>query len=156
MAGRAGRRRAAPWSSQWEYAVAIIKHLVKGEIRIICIDEVRLVDGAALEQCYKEITEVLDKTEESCVLLHFGRVTFMSSAALGMLIRVHKRCKEYKVALKLCNIAPDIRQVFKITGMDRVFDIYADASLAVEAFQKSGLMSFRRTAPKSYEVREGR
>ena len=134
--------------------MAIIKHLVKGEIRIISIDEVRLVDEAALQQCYREIVEVLDKTEESCVVLHFGRVTFMSSAALGMLIRVTKRCKQYKIALKLCSITPDIRQVFKITGLDKIFDIQEDVAQAVQAFKKSGQLSFRKKAPKSYEVRE--
>ena len=136
--------------------MAIIKHAVKGEIHIISIDEVRLVDGAALDQCYREIVEVLDKTDESCVLLHFGRVTFMSSAALGMLIRLTKRCKEYKIALKLCDIAPDIRQVFKITGLEKIFDIRKDVAQAMEAFKKSDRLSFRKKAPKSYEVREDR
>ena len=104
--------------------MALIKHEVKGDVRVIAIDAVRFVDEAAIEQCKREIVELLDKTEESNVLLHFGRVTFMSSAALGMLIRVHKKCKEYNIALKLCNISPDIRQVFKITSMDKIFDIH--------------------------------
>ena len=134
--------------------MTIIKHVVKGEIRIISIDEVRLVDEVALAQCYREIADVLDKTEESCVLLHFGRVTFMSSTALGMLIRVTKKCKEYKTALKLCNIAPNIREVFKITGLEKIFDIHEDVTQAMDAFKKSGRLSFREKAPKRYEVRE--
>ena len=136
--------------------MTIIKHVVKNEIRIISIDEVRLVDEVALAQCYREIADVLDKTEESCVLLHFGRVTFMSSTALGMLIRVTKKCKEYKIALKLCNIAPDIRQVFKITGLEKVFEIHEDVTQAMDAFQKSGRLFFRKKAPKSYKVRDDR
>ena len=129
--------------------MAIIKHVVKGEIRVISIDAVRLIDGADLDQCYREIVDVLDKTEESFAVLHFGPVTFMSSAALGMLIRVTKKCKEYKIALKLCNIAPDIRQVFKITGLEKVFDIHEDVAQAVKAFEKSGRLFFRKKAPKS-------
>ena len=92
-----------------------IRHEPKGEIRVIIIDEARLLEGAAIDQCYREIEEVLGKTEESYALLHFGRVTFMSSAALGMLIRVSKKCKEYKIMLKLCSISPEIRQVFKLS-----------------------------------------
>jgi anti-anti-sigma factor len=134
--------------------VAIIKHVVKDDVRIISIDEVRLVDGAALDQCHREIVEVLGKTEEGCAVLHFGRVSFMSSAALGMLIRLTKKCKEYKIALRLCNIAPDIRQVFKITGLEKVFDIHPDVAQAIEAFKKSGQLSLRSKGPKTYEVRE--
>ena len=136
--------------------MAMIKHVVKGEIRIISIDEVQLVAEVALAQCHREIVDVLDKTEESCALLHFGRVTFMSSSALGMLIRVNKKCKEYKIALKLCNIASDIRPVFKITGLAKVFDIHEDVTQAIDAFKKSGQLFYRKKAPKSYEVQEDR
>jgi anti-anti-sigma factor len=132
--------------------MAVIKHETKDDVRLIVIETVRLVDEAAIEQCKREIVEVLDKTEESNVLLHFGRVTFMSSAALGMLIRVHKKCKEYNVALKLCNISPDIRQVFKITSMDKIFEIFDDAAGAMDSFRKSGQSLFRKKKPSSYEV----
>ena len=132
--------------------MASIKSEVKGEIRVIFVDVARFVDGAVIEQCYREIVELLEKTDESCVLLHFGRVGFMSSSALGMLIRVQKKCKEFEIALKLCNISPDISEVFKITGLNKVFDIRADASDAIEAFKASGKLSFRKKKPSSYEV----
>ncbi len=132
--------------------MAIVKTVLKGEIRIISIDEVRLVDGVALDQCYREIMEVLDKSDENCALLHFGRVTFMSSSALGMLIRISKKCKQYKIDLKLCNIAPDIREVFKITGLEKVFDIQKDVPQAMQAFKKGGGLFFRKKGPKTYEV----
>jgi anti-anti-sigma factor len=141
-------------SLQTEGIVAIIKHAINGEIRIISIDEVRLVDETAIEQYYREIVDVLDKTDESCAVLHFGRVAFMSSAALGMLVRVNKKCKEYKIVLRLCSITTDIRQIFKITGLDKAFDIHADVAQAREAFKKSDQLSFRKIRPKSYDVGE--
>jgi anti-anti-sigma factor len=122
----------------------LIKSEVKDEVRIIFIDAQRLVDGPGIEQCSREIVELLDKTEEKLVLLHFGRLAFMSSAALGMLVRVNKKCKEYKISLKLCNISPDIFQVFKITGLDKIFSIHGDAVDAMAAFKKSGQSFFRR------------
>jgi anti-anti-sigma factor len=135
--------------------VAIIKDVVKNEVRVMFIDAVRLVEGDSIDQCLREIVAVLDKSEESCTALHFGQVNFMSSAALGMLIRVSKRCKEYQVDLKLCNISPEIKQVFKITGMDKVFSIYDDLDQALEAFKKSGKSFFRKKKPESYEVGKG-
>ncbi len=132
-----------------------IKHAVSGEVRVISIEAARLVDGLMIDQCYREIVDVLDKTEEKCALLHFGRVAFMSSSALGMLLRIHKKCKEYNIDLKLSNIAPDIRQVFKITSLDKVFDIHDDLPRAMEAFKKSGRLFFRKKAPARYEVGDG-
>lgn len=133
--------------------MALVKSEVKNEIRIIFIDVPRLVDGAAIEQCSREIVELLDKTEEKHVLLHFGRVAFMSSAALGMLVRLHKKCKEYEISLKLCNITPDICQVFKITGLDKVFSIHADASDAIEAFKASGQSFFRTQRETRHDLK---
>ncbi len=136
----------------WVEPMAVIKQELKGEVRLLAIDVVRLIDAETIDQCYREIAAVLDKSEESHVLLDFGRVGFMSSMALGMLIRVNKRCKEYKVSLKLCGIAPDIHQVFKITGMDKIFDIHADAASAIAAMKGTGGMFFRKKKPTSYEV----
>jgi anti-anti-sigma factor len=133
--------------------MALLKSEVKGEIRIVFLDVARLVDAAAIEQCHREIVDLLGKTEEACVLLHFGRVAFMSSAALGMLIRVQKKCKEFEIALRLCSISPDIIQVFKITGLDKVFDIQADAADAIEAFKASGKLMFRKPRDTRHELK---
>jgi anti-anti-sigma factor len=136
----------------WIEAMTLIKQDLKGEIRVLTIDAAQVLDAAVIEQCYREIAAALDNCEESHVLLDFSRVNFMSSMALGMLIRVNKKCKEYKVTLKLCGIATDIRQVFKITGMDKIFDIQPGVEEGLAAFKSSGGMSFRRTRPASYEV----
>ncbi len=40
--------------------------------------------------------------------------------------------------LKLCSIDPEIRQVFKITKLDKLFDIEADEASARAAFMKRG------------------
>jgi anti-sigma B factor antagonist len=65
-------------------------------------------------------------------------VKFLSSSALGMLIRVHKRCKEFKITLKLCNIDKEIEKVFKITGLNKVLDICPDNATAAAGFKKKG------------------
>lgn len=132
--------------------MALIRCEVNDDVRMIFIDQVRLIDAAAIDQCYREIVDVLDKTEERKVLLHFGRVAFLSSSALGALIRVNKKCGEYKISLKLCNIAPDIYEVFKITRLDKVFDVHAGAAEALQSFAKSGPSLLHARSPASYEV----
>ena len=57
---------------------------------------------------------------------------------LGKLIQVNKKCGEFKVKMKLCSIDPEIRQVFKITKLDKLFDIEADDASARKAFMKKG------------------
>jgi len=130
----------------------LLKQEVKDEVRVVVIDAARLVDDALIEQCGRELAALLDSSQEPNLLLHFGRVNFMSSSALGMLIRANKKCKEYDVSLKLCGISPEIRQVFKITGLEKVFEIHDDPAAAMQAFKKGGGLFFRKSRPTSYEV----
>ena len=53
-------------------------------------------------------------------------------------MHLNKRCKQEQIDLKLCNISPDIMEVFKITRLNRVFDIYDDENSAITAFAKKG------------------
>jgi anti-sigma B factor antagonist len=132
--------------------MALIRCELKDDVRIIFIDDIRLVDGTAIEQCYREIADVLDKSEERNILLHFGRVLFLSSSALGMLIRVKRKCMAFSVVLKLCDIRPEIYEVFKITSLDRVFEIHGDAAEAIEAFKEGGHLVAPKHRPSSYDV----
>jgi anti-sigma B factor antagonist len=117
--------------------MALVKVELIGGVRVILFETEKLLDGIEIELCYQEIAETLSKTQEPYVLLHFGRLKFMSSAALGMLVRVLKKCREHKILLKLCNISSEEYEVFKITGMNKLFEIYPDASQAMDAFKKS-------------------
>lgn len=101
--------------------------------------ESRIMDDAVIARFQAETIDGLGKGEEPNLLIDFSRVQFLSSSALGALLRIHKKCKEYKVNLKLCNIAPDIYQVFKITNLVKIFDIQPDEAAAYEAFKKRGL-----------------
>jgi anti-sigma B factor antagonist len=123
--------------------MAPIKSETNGDILTVFVNELQLMDEMTVQQVYQETMGLMEKTQEPNVLIHFGRVSFMSSSALGMLIRINKKCKEFKIALKLSNISPNIREVFKITGLEKVFDIYTDAADAQEAFKK-GQVFFRK------------
>lgn len=66
------------------------------------------------------------------LIIDFGNVRFLSSSVLGLLIRICKRVREQSGTLKLCNIDPKIASIFKITRLDKVFDIYETVDKAME------------------------
>ena len=108
------------------------------DILTVYFAEGKILDATTIQSMQDELLAILGKTEEPNVLLDFRSVKFLSSAALGMLVRAQKKCKELKVNLKLSNFAPSIREVFKITGLDKAMEIYADAEDARAAFAKKG------------------
>lgn len=108
-------------------------------VLLIEISDPRLLDEARIEQLEKEVLQAIDKSSEERIVIDFSKVEFMSSSMLGKLVRVHKKCKEFKVKLKFCSISKDILEVFKITRLDKVFDIESDADDAIKSFSKRGL-----------------
>jgi anti-sigma B factor antagonist len=47
----------------------------------------------------------------------------MSSAFLGLLVKIHKRVIEAGGDLQLCNLSPNLYKVFEITKLTKIFDI---------------------------------
>ena len=101
---------------------------------------VEFADRKILEELsIQEIGEELDKLVETepgiQLLLNFSNVDHLSSAALGMLITLNKRVKEQAGQLKLSDINRQIYEVFKITRLNRVFEIHETVDEAVAGFR---------------------
>ena len=110
----------------------------KDGILTVLFMDARILDEAKLEEIGKDLIDLINKSTEERVILDFRNVQFMSSSMLGKLVLVQKKCKEFKAQLKMCGISPDIREVFKITKLDKLFDIEADEASARKAFMKRG------------------
>ena len=82
-----------------------------------------------------DLFRLVDELGRRKILLNFGNVDFMSSAALGKLITLDRKVKAAKGRLKLSNIRPEILEVFQITKLNKVFDIRTDEAEAIAAFQ---------------------
>ena len=51
-------------------------------------------------------------------------------------IRVKKKSNDFKSWLKLCSNSKDIRDVFRITGLNKVFEMHRNAIEAIAAFRR--------------------
>jgi anti-sigma B factor antagonist len=111
----------------------------KDGILTIRIDDDRLVDPSVLSRLFDDLHALMSKTTEDRVIVDFSQVQFMASSALGKLVQFQKKSKEHNAKVKLAGITPDIYEVFKITKLNKVFDIAKDEPTARKAFQKTGL-----------------
>jgi len=107
-----------------------------GDVLVCYFTDAQILDESKIQQISEELTAVVDKVPSNKLLLNFAEVKYMSSSVLGRLVHLNKRCKAEKIDLKLCNISPDILEVFRITQLIRVFQIYDDEAAALSAFQK--------------------
>jgi anti-sigma B factor antagonist len=115
-----------------------IDSYAKDGVLVLRILDERLIEPEQLKRLFDDLEALLGKREEQQVVLDFSAVRFMASAALGKLVALQKKCDEYRAKLKLCGVAPDILQVFKITKLNKVFDIQPDEATARKSFNKRG------------------
>jgi len=105
-----------------------------GDIHMVLFKDKKILDDTALDEIKKEITTLLGNCTGPDVLLDFGNVEFMSSAMLGLLGQMHRKISTGHGRLKMCNIRPEIFQVFKLTNLDKLFSIHKDAPTALATF----------------------
>ena len=107
-----------------------VKHVEKAII--VSFTDEKILEERDINALQESIMSVVEQAERIKLILDFSNVRFLSSAVLGLLIRLSKRIYEKDGQLKLCNINPKIFEIFKITRLTSTFDIYQDVESAVE------------------------
>lgn len=92
----------------------------------------RVVDEDVVQQLSEELASLAATGRK--VILNFSKVEYLSSSVLGKLITFQKRLKSNGGELRLCCIHPTIYEIFEITRLNTLFDIYPTEEEALEMF----------------------
>ena len=107
-----------------------------GNATIMSFTDEKILEEKDIQALQESIMSVIGQAERINLILDFGNVRFLSSAVLGLLIRISKRIYERDGQLRLCNINPKIYEIFKITRLTKTFDIYNDIETAIEGLSE--------------------
>jgi anti-sigma B factor antagonist len=100
---------------------------------IVTFTEEKILEEHDISALQDSIMAVIESASGGMnLILDFIKVQFLSSAMLGLLIRISKRVYQRDGQLRLCNISPKIYEIFKITRLTKIFDIYPDVESASE------------------------
>jgi len=105
-----------------------------GDVTVVSFNDKKILDEASIQELGTELFGLVEQQQVKSLLLNFANVEFLSSAALGKLITLDRKVKASRGRLKMCNIRPEIFEVFQITKLNKVFDIRKDEADAVKAF----------------------
>ncbi|MFN0060512.1 MAG: STAS domain-containing protein [Planctomycetota bacterium] len=86
----------------------------------VCLQGSLCDDGIA--DARKMFTDLLESGTKT-VGVEMSGVDYISSAGIGMLVSVLKRCQQDRVKLALIALNDDIRELFTLTRLDQVFVI---------------------------------
>jgi anti-sigma B factor antagonist len=89
------------------------------------IEPAGILDSTKAEEFQQMVDQLLDEGVE-IILIDLKDITFIDSSGLGTLVVLLKKVRGMNRKLCICSINDQVRMLFELTSMDRVFDVYSD------------------------------
>lgn len=106
-----------------------------GDVTFIRFTDSKILDEANVQLIGDQLFSLVDDHGRKKLLLDFSKVEYMTSAFLGKLVTLNKKVQQVGGRLALCNLAhKEIFDIFVITGLKRLFNIYKDEQEALQSF----------------------
>ena len=86
-----------------------------------------------LDQKIQALSEAGNKN----LVINLGETQHLNSTALGVLISAHSNYVRRGGQMKLCSVDKRIENIFVITKLSLVFDVYPSEELAIASFAES-------------------
>ncbi|HUJ49238.1 MAG TPA: STAS domain-containing protein [Bryobacteraceae bacterium] len=99
-------------------------------VAAVPVDE---LDASNSGEFKRDITPVLQS--QSKLVLDLGQLRFVDSSGLGAMLSCLRQLSAKGGDLKLCAMSKQVRGLFELVRMHRIFDIYGTREEAVRAFQ---------------------
>jgi len=100
-------------------------------IMVIYVREERL-DAHNSEELKTEMNRLFDGGTKD-ILIDLMEVRFIDSSGLGVLVSGFKNASTRQGMLKLCGLQTQVKSMFELTRLHRVFDIYTNVDEAIKS-----------------------
>ncbi len=113
------------------------KHLsvqYDGEIAIVRFRHHKILDEPTINEITEELSELVHRTHSPKLLISFEGVDHITSGMLGTLVRINGHIRQRDGQLRLVDISESIYEIFRITQLERVFQIHRSVDEAKETF----------------------
>jgi anti-sigma B factor antagonist len=104
-----------------------------GEITVVQFCESWVHGLQAIEDLGQELYRLVEVENHTRLLLDFSDVEFLSSSALGKLIKLWGKVNACKGTMQLCNLRPQVLEVFLVCKLERLFTICRSRAEALSA-----------------------
>jgi anti-sigma B factor antagonist len=101
------------------------------DVTLVTLQDASILDTVQVEQLGEQLFDLVENRDRRKLVIDFSNVKFLSSSALGVLIRLHKRVAQSKGDLILCSMRDDLKKVFRISGLHKVFTFADDSDRAM-------------------------
>ena len=93
-----------------------------------------LLGGKETDELQGKIKELVEAGNKK-LLINLGQTTFLNSVSLGVLIGAHSSYAKRGAEMKLCQVDKKIQNIFVVTKLSLVFDVYDTEAQALASFK---------------------
>jgi len=104
-----------------------------GPIAVVVVTVHGFVDAGSVGQLREHLDELLRQGAHRFVI-DLTDVPFMDSSGLATLVQTFKRVRIGEGDVRLAGLQDEVRRVFELVRLNRVFDLFPDASAGVASF----------------------
>ncbi|WP_035985835.1 STAS domain-containing protein [Leptolyngbya sp. KIOST-1] len=94
-------------------------------LNVQVIQPIGILDSTKAEEFRQSVEDMLQNGAD-IILVDLKDITFIDSSGLGTLVVLLKKIRGMNRSLCICSINDQVRMLFELTSMDRVFEIYED------------------------------
>ena len=109
-----------------------VKIEANGAVRVIYVKEERL-DAHNSDELKAELNRLFDSGIKD-LLIDLKEVRFIDSSGLGVLVSGFKNASARQGSLKLSGLQSQVKSMFELTRLHRVFDIFQTVDDALESY----------------------
>jgi anti-sigma B factor antagonist len=108
-----------------------IQRRLEGDVAILSLEgRLDLTSASSLKEASKEVLNGSSKK----VILNMDKVDFINSSGLGALVSILKEVRNSQGSMRLTNLAPYVKEIFDITQLTNIFEIFPDEKQAISSF----------------------
>ena len=123
-----------------EPVTSIIREREVGGVTILTLE--RDLKGAG-EITLKERVAALVANGRLQIVVDLRHVPYVDSTELGRLIRAHIAVRRAGGRVRVCNVAPRVMDLLRLTRLDTVLDLYPTESEALAAVRGSAVQTLK-------------
>ena|SRR3989338_3536527 len=91
------------------------------------------LDADSVSQFKKKVNKIIEEGSK-CLVLDGSELEFVDSMGLGSLISLLRKLRSQNGDLKVAAISKEVQQVFEITRLHQLFQIFSNSDEAIKAF----------------------
>jgi anti-sigma B factor antagonist len=111
-----------------------LQYRTTGGVTVVGFTSPYLQAEGDIEKVGAELVDLVDAQGHTKIVLSFLGVRFVSSSMLAQVVNLHKKLAKAKGKLRVCCLAPPIKEVLKASQLDKMLEVCEDEAAALNKF----------------------